>query len=71
MFEGISANYPREFFYALSKLQGSMSKQLIKVSPDRTTANPGNIVNFRLPIGALLNLDSLNIFFKERYHPHR
>lgn len=64
MFEGISANYPREFFYALSKLQGSMSKQLIKVSPDRTTANPGNIVNFRLPIGALINLDSLNVYFK-------
>lgn len=64
MFEGISPNYPREFFYNLSKLQGSMSKQLIKVSPDRTTANPGNIVNFRLPIGALINLDSLNVFFK-------
>lgn len=64
MFEGISPNYPREFFYNLSKLQGSMSKQLIKVSPDRVTATPGNIVNFRLPIGALLNLDSLNVFFK-------
>lgn len=64
MFEGIASNYPREFFYNLSKLQGSLSKQVIKVSPDRTTANPGNIVNFRLPIGALLNLDSLNMFFK-------
>lgn len=64
MFEGIASNYPREFFYNLSKLQGSLSKQVIKVSPDRTTANPGNIVNFRLPIGALLNLDSLNMYFK-------
>lgn len=64
MFEGIASNYPREFFYNLSKLQGSLSKQVIKVSPDRTTANPGNIVNFRLPIGALLNLDALNIYFK-------
>jgi len=65
MFEGISANYPREFFYNLSKLQGSMSKQLIKVSSDRSTdIAPSNIVNIRLPIGALINLDSLNVFFK-------
>ena len=64
MFDGISANYPREFFYNLSKLQGSMSKQIIKVSADRANdINPSNIVNFRLPIGALLNLDSLNIYF--------
>ena len=65
MFDGISANYPREFFYQLSKLQGSMSKQIIKVSADRTTGiSPSNIVNMRLPIGALINLDSLNIYFK-------
>ena len=65
MFEGISANYPREFFYNLSKLQGSMSKQIIKVSSDRTTGiSPSNITNIRLPIGALLNLDSINVFFK-------
>ena len=65
MFDGISANYPREFFYNLSKLQGSMSKQIIKVSADRTTGiSPSNIVNIRLPIGALINLDSLNVYFK-------
>lgn len=65
MFEGIAANYPREFFYNLSKLQGSMSKQLIKVSADRSTSlAPGQIVNYRLPIGALLNLDSLNLHLK-------
>jgi len=64
MFDGITANYPREFFYNLSKLQGSMSKQIIKVSADRISGiNPSNIVNFRLPIGALINLDSLNIYF--------
>ena len=64
MFDGISANYPREFFYQLSKLQGSMSKQLIKVSADRPTGiAPSNITNYRLPIGALINLDSLNLWF--------
>jgi len=42
-----------------------MSKQIIKVSADRSTGiAPGNIVNVRLPIGALLNLDSLNLYFK-------
>lgn len=65
MFEGISPNYPREFFYQLSKLQGSMSKQIIKVSADRSTSiAPSQITNYRLPIGALLNMDSLNVYFK-------
>lgn len=65
MFEGIAANYPREFFYNLSKLQGSMSKQIIKISADRNTGlSPGQIVNYRLPIGALINLDSLNLHLK-------
>jgi len=65
MFDGIAPNYPREFFYQLSKLQGSMSKQLIKVSADRSNdINPGNITNYRLPIGALINLDSINLWFK-------
>ena len=65
MFEGIAPNYPREFFYSLSRLQGSLSKQLIKVSADRPTGiSPSQITNYRLPIGALLNMDSLNIYFK-------
>lgn len=64
MFDGIGASYPYQFFYNLSKLQGSMSKQVIKVSPDRTTGiTSGQIVNYRLPIGALINLDSLNLHF--------
>ncbi len=65
MFEGIGASYPQEFFYNISKLNGSMSKQLVKVSADRPDKiAPGQIVNFRLPIGALLNLESLNIWFQ-------
>jgi hypothetical protein len=65
MFEGIGASYPAEFFYNISKLNGSMSKQLVKVSADRPDKiAPSQIVNFRLPIGALLNLESLNIWFQ-------
>lgn len=66
MFEDIPASqYPVEFSYQLSKLSGALSKQVIKVSADRSTGlAPHQIVNYRLPIGALLNLDSLAIWFK-------
>jgi len=66
MFEDIPAStLPVEFAYQLSKLQGALSKQVIKVSADRSSdITPSQIVNYRLPIGALLNLDSLAIWFK-------
>ena len=66
MFEDIPAGaYPVEFAYQLSKLNGALSKQVIKVSADRSTGlAPHQIINYRLPIGALLNLDSLAIWFK-------
>jgi len=65
MYENIGASLPREFFYNLSKLQGSMAKNKIKVSADRPDGNTaGTIVNFRLPIGSLINLQSLSIFWK-------
>lgn len=65
MYENIGASLPREFFYNLSKLQGSMAKNKIKVSADRPDNNvAGTIVNFRLPIGSLLNLQSLSLFWK-------
>lgn len=64
MYENIGASIPREFFYNLSKLQGAMSKNVIKVSADRPDGNgAGNIVNFRLPIGSLLHLQSLSLFW--------
>jgi hypothetical protein len=45
-------------------LQGAFSKNLVKVTADRTTAAPQEITNIRLPIGALLNLDSATLWFK-------
>jgi hypothetical protein len=41
-----------------------MSKQLIKVTADNTSATPGQITNIRLPISALLNIESLMLYFK-------
>lgn len=64
MYESIPASLPQEFFYNLSKLSGSMSKNLLKVTADRTTASPGNITNFRLPIGSLIDLRSLSVWWK-------
>ena len=64
MYENISSSYPATFFYNLSKLQGSMSKQLIKVTADNTSATPSQITNIRLPISALLNMESLMLYFK-------
>jgi len=63
MYENIPASYPKEFFYNLSKLQGSMSKSQIKCIADNTNAQPSTITNIRLPIGSLINLDSLALWF--------
>ena len=64
MYENIPGSYPATFFYNLNKLVGSFSKNVIKVTADRLTADPQQITNIRLPIGALLNLDSLALWFK-------
>ena len=64
MYDNIPGSYPATFFYNLAKLQGAFSKNLIKVTADRLTADPQQITNIRLPIGALLNLDSLALWFK-------
>lgn len=65
MYDSVPATLPRQFFYNLNKLNGSLSKNILKVAADRPDGNqPGNIVNFRLPIGALLNLESLAIWWK-------
>jgi len=64
MYENIPGSYPATFFYNLSKLQGAFSKNLIKITADRLDADPQQLSNIRLPIGGLLNLDSLALWFK-------
>jgi hypothetical protein len=64
MYNDIPSNYPATFFYNINKLQGAFSKNLIKVTADRVTASPQEITNIRLPIGALLNMDSFALWFK-------
>jgi hypothetical protein len=64
MYDNIPASLPKEFFYNISKLSGSYSKNLIKVTADRVDASPNTISVFRLPIGSLLDLRSLSVWFK-------
>lgn len=64
VYENISSDLPRQFFYNLKKLKGQMSKQLIKITPDRQIASPNDITTFRFPIGSILNMNSLALHFK-------
>jgi hypothetical protein len=65
MFDNVPASLPSEFFYNLSKLQGSMSKQRIRINADRPSGNTsGNQVAFRLPIGSMIDLRSLCMHWK-------
>ena len=64
VYDNISADMPKNFFYNLKKLRGGFSKQIIKITPDRTISSPNDISTFRFPIGSVLNLQSLNLHFK-------
>jgi hypothetical protein len=64
VYENISSDLPKQFFYNLKKLKGGFSKQLIKITPDRQIASPNDITTFRFPIGSVLNLQSLALHFK-------
>jgi hypothetical protein len=64
VFEDISGDLPKTFFYNLKKLKGGFSKQIIKITPDRLTASPNDITTFRLPIGSVLNMNSLALHFR-------
>ena len=64
VYETISSDLPRTFFYNLKKMKGSVSKQLIKITPDRQIASPNDITTFRFPLGTVLNMQSLALHFK-------
>lgn len=64
MFESIPQNYPLYMSSAVSRLSGSMSKSMLKIVADRTDATPSTLTSIRLPIGSLLNAESLCLNFK-------
>jgi len=48
----------------LRKLNSGFYKQLVKITPDRTTAGANDIINLRFPVSSVLNMQSLNLHFK-------
>ena len=59
VFENVSEALPKSFMYNLKKLSGGFSKQQIKIMADRDKCIPSDICSFRLPIGSILMMDSL------------
>jgi hypothetical protein len=64
MYSEFPASYPAKFALSVKKLSGAMNRQTIKVLPDRTTCEPNGIMTFRMPLGAILDLESLMWYFK-------
>lgn len=56
------AGFPRNLSFNLKRLQGSLLKQKIKCNSDLTTYNSGQIINFYLPIGRMIDERSLVIY---------
>ena len=65
MFDRVPYSYPPAFaMNTLRQLRGGVNKQRVKIQADISTSAPNNISNFRLPISALVNFNSLCLFFK-------
>lgn len=56
------AGFPRNLAFSLKRLQGSILKQKIKVNSDLSTYNSGQIINFYLPVGRMIDERSLVIY---------
>lgn len=64
MYSEFPASYPAKFMLNVKKLSGGMNRQTIKILPDRTTCEPNGIMTFRMPLGAIVDLESLMWYFK-------
>lgn len=56
------AGFPKNLSFNLKKMQGSMLKFKVKVQSDLSTYNSGQIINFYLPSGRMIDQRSLNIY---------
>lgn len=56
------AGFPRNLSFSLKRLQGSIIKQKIRVASDLSSYNSGQIINFYLPIGRMIDERSLVIY---------
>lgn len=62
-FEELPDSYPSQFYFNVSRLAGAYSKSLVKVVADNQNSTPNGITTIRIPIGVLLNTESLNLYF--------
>jgi len=55
------SGFPKNLAYTLKQLS-NFTKQTVKVMPDRTTVNLGEVSRFKLPASALLDFRTISIF---------
>lgn len=64
MSEVLNGAYPRNLGYVARRLRG-WSQQTVRLNTvGPTTASPNGVIRFDLPANSLINLDTLNMFFK-------
>lgn len=61
VYENIEPGLPKSFMFNLRKLNSGFGKQQIKITADRDKCIPNDVATFRLPIGSVLNMDSLQL----------
>lgn len=58
------SGFPKNMAYSMSFLNGRLNKQRIKVSSDLSEYKGRDIINFYLPLGRMINLNSIVIYAK-------
>lgn len=57
-------SYPRNLSYSCAKLAGSIIKQRVKINSDLSSYKQRDIITFYLPVGRMINLNSIVIYAK-------
>ena len=58
-----ATQFPKNLSYSLRRLDTSFSKQKIKITPDKSSAGPGDIIRFRIPGNGIYDFRSLSMYF--------
>jgi len=61
----ISTGFPKALSYSIRQMADNMSRIGVKMTPDRTSGvAPNDVITFKLPNSSLVDLRSLNFFYK-------
>lgn len=58
----IQTGFPKNLAYNLKKLAGGFTKQKVKITPDKVSADANGVVRFLLPRGSLIDFRSLVMY---------